>query len=170
MRHEEYILQERIASLRQQFSDDNLAFLPDYDSRIAVLEELSFIDGESRVQLKGRVACEVSCQGLLQAEAILNLLLQINSTNELVLTELVLENVFAEYEPDEICALLSAFVFQEKTDVVPTVTPRLEAVSLNRIPYGMSTKIRISVGESQNYRDCEESQPHSRKTSGCSFS
>ena len=54
---------------------------------------------------------------------------QINSASELVLTELVLENFFAAYEPEELCALLSAFVFSEKTLVVPKVTPRLETVS-----------------------------------------
>lgn len=43
-----------------------------------------------------------------------------------MLTELILENVLADYEPEEIVALLSAFVFQEKTDVVPTMTPALE--------------------------------------------
>lgn len=43
-----------------------------------------------------------------------------------MLTELVLENVLAEYEPEEIVALLSAFVFQEKTDVEPTLTASLE--------------------------------------------
>lgn len=43
-----------------------------------------------------------------------------------MLTELVLENVLAEYEPEEIVALLSAFVFQEKTDITPTLTPSLE--------------------------------------------
>lgn len=51
---------------------------------------------------------------------------QIHSADELVLTELILENVLAEYEPEEIVALLSAFVFQEKTENVPTLTPRLE--------------------------------------------
>jgi len=51
---------------------------------------------------------------------------QVNSANELVLTELILENVLAEYEPEEIVALLSCFVFQEKTDVVPNITQRLE--------------------------------------------
>jgi antiviral helicase SKI2 len=60
------------------------------------------------VQLKGKVACEI------------------HSADELVLTELVLENVLADFEPEEIVALLSAFVFQEKTDQVPTLTPRLE--------------------------------------------
>lgn len=38
----------------------------------------------------------------------------------------MLENVLADYEPEEIVALLSAFVFQEKTDVQPNLTPPLE--------------------------------------------
>lgn len=40
-------------------SDQNLELLPDYEQRIAVLKELQFIDDNSTVQLKGRVACEV---------------------------------------------------------------------------------------------------------------
>lgn len=52
---------------------------------------------------------------------------QINSTNELVLTELILENTFASYTPEEVAALLSAFVFQEKTEVEPALPPRLQA-------------------------------------------
>lgn len=51
---------------------------------------------------------------------------QIHSADELVLTELILENVLATFEPEEIVALLSAFVFQEKTDVEPTLTASLE--------------------------------------------
>ena len=43
-----------------------------------------------------------------------------------MLTELILENVLADFEPEEIVALLSAFVFQEKTDVEPTLTSSLE--------------------------------------------
>jgi antiviral helicase SKI2 len=46
--------------------------------------------------------------------------------NELVLTELILENALAAYEPEEVVALLSAFVFQEKTEVEPMFPPRLE--------------------------------------------
>lgn len=44
----------------------------------------------------------------------------------MVLTELILENVLAEFEPEEIVALLSAFVFQEKTDVDPALTTNLQ--------------------------------------------
>ncbi|KAK4695409.1 antiviral helicase SKI2, partial [Lecanoromycetidae sp. Uapishka_2] len=50
----------------------------------------------------------------------------IHSADELVLTELILENVLADFEPEEIVALLSAFIFQEKTDNIPTLTPHLE--------------------------------------------
>ncbi|KAF3927535.1 hypothetical protein AA313_de0202882 [Arthrobotrys entomopaga] len=107
-RHEEYKLQEEIRNLKQLISDQNLQLLPDYEQRIMVLKQLDFIDESSRVQLKGRVACEI------------------NSANELVLTELILENALAEFEPEEMVALLSAFVFQEKTDTVPVVPPKLE--------------------------------------------
>jgi antiviral helicase SKI2 len=57
---------------------------------------------------------------------VLHVILKINSVNELVLTELVLENALAAYEPEEVVALLSSFVFQEKTEVQPIFPPRLE--------------------------------------------
>jgi antiviral helicase SKI2 len=56
----------------------------------------------------------------------LHVTFEINSVNELVLTELVLDNALAAYEPEEVVALLSSFVFQEKTDVEPIFPPRLE--------------------------------------------
>ncbi|KAJ6002487.1 hypothetical protein N7451_005034 [Penicillium sp. IBT 35674x] len=118
MQHDEWQIKENISQLKQLMSDQNLQLLPDYEQRIHVLRELGFVDEQSRVQLKGKVACEI------------------HSADELVLTELILENVLAEFEPAEIVALLSAFVFQEKTDNVPTLTPRLEA--------GQKTIIRIA--------------------------
>ncbi|KAF2097937.1 antiviral helicase [Rhizodiscina lignyota] len=108
MQHDEWLIKENITQLRQLMSDQNLQLLPDYEQRIQVLKRLGFIDENSRVELKGKVACEV------------------HTADELVLTELVLENVLADYEPEEIVALLSAFVFQEKTDVDPTLTASLE--------------------------------------------
>lgn len=108
MAHDQWIIRDRIDSIRQLMSDQNLQLLPDYEQRIHVLKDLGFIDDQSRVELKGKVACEI------------------HSADELVLTELVLENVLADYEPEEIVALLSSFVFQEKTDSVPNMTPALE--------------------------------------------
>ncbi|KAG6296213.1 hypothetical protein E4U46_002883 [Claviceps purpurea] len=108
MCHDEWLIKEHISQLKQSLSDQNLQLLPDYEQRIQVLKELEFIDSATRIQLKGKVACEV------------------HSGDELVLTELILDNVLAEFEPAEIAALLSAFVFQEKTLVEPTLTGNLE--------------------------------------------
>lgn len=118
MQNDEWQVKENISQLKQLMSDQNLQLLPDYEQRIHVLKELGFVDDAGRVQLKGKVACEI------------------HSADELVLTELVLENVLAEYEPEEIVALLSAFVFQEKTESTPKLTPRLEK--------GQEAIIRIS--------------------------
>ncbi|KAJ3797700.1 antiviral helicase [Lentinula aff. detonsa] len=106
--HAEKVLRARIAMLKEAISDQNLELIPDYEQRIGVLKELKFIDENSTVLLKGRVACEI------------------NSANELILTELILENTLAGYEPEEVVALLSCFVFQENTDVEPVISPRLE--------------------------------------------
>ncbi|KAL9088998.1 MAG: hypothetical protein Q9159_002801 [Coniocarpon cinnabarinum] len=107
-RHDEWLIRENIHTLKQLMSDQNLQLLPDYEQRVAVLRDLGFVDDDARVELKGKVACEI------------------HGADELVLTELILENVLADFEPPEICALLSCFVFQEKTDVEPTLTPALE--------------------------------------------
>lgn len=118
MMHDQWLIKENINQLRQLMSDQNLQLLPDYEQRISVLKDLGFIDEHSRVELKGKVACEI------------------HSADELVLTELVLENVLAGFEPEEIVALLSSFVFQEKTDTVPNLTPALER--------GQETIVKIS--------------------------
>jgi len=109
-------------------SDQNLQLLPDYEQRIQVLKDLGFVDAGSRVELKGKVACEVRkfLASNRASASCTHYVFKIHSADELVLTELVLENVLAAYEPEEIVALLSAFVFQEKTDVTPTLTASLE--------------------------------------------
>ncbi|KEF57691.1 uncharacterized protein A1O9_05609 [Exophiala aquamarina CBS 119918] len=108
MQHDEWLVKVNIESLKMLMSDQNLSLLPDYQQRSEVLKDLGFIDEESRVQLKGKVACEI------------------HSADELVLTELILENVLASFEPEEIVALLSAFVFQEKTDSEPQLSETLK--------------------------------------------
>ena len=48
-----------IANLKMAISEQNLELIPDYEQRIAVLQDLKFIDDNCTVLLKGRVACEV---------------------------------------------------------------------------------------------------------------
>ena len=108
MCHDQWLIKTHIAQLRQTLSDQNLQLLPDYNQRICVLRDLDFVNADACIQLKGKVAAEI------------------HSADELVLTELVLDNVLAQYEPAEIAALLSAFVFQEKTESIPTLSANLE--------------------------------------------
>jgi antiviral helicase SKI2 len=58
--HGEKVMRAIIAGLKLAISDQNLELIPDYEQRIEVLKELKFIDENSTVSLKGRVACEVS--------------------------------------------------------------------------------------------------------------
>lgn len=108
--HEQHSLKSKIDSLQLLISNENLELLPDYEQRLKVLHTLGFIDDNSNVVLKGRVACEI------------------NSGWELILTELVLDNFLGDFEPEEIVALLSCFVYEGKSkeDELPLLTPRLE--------------------------------------------
>lgn len=108
--HKRDMIKKQIDSLNRMISDENLELLPDYEQRLQVLHELGFIDKNQNVVLKGRVACEI------------------NSGWELVLTELILDNFLGDFEPEEIVALLSCFVYEGRTneEEAPPITPRLE--------------------------------------------
>ncbi|KJR83309.1 antiviral helicase SKI2 [Sporothrix schenckii 1099-18] len=97
-RHDEWLIRDKLADMRRAVDDSNLALLPEYQSRIAVLKHLGFVNDSSVVLLKGRVACEI------------------RTADELVLTEVILNNLLAGLEPAEIAALLSIFVYQGKDD------------------------------------------------------
>lgn len=64
--HREKMLRTRIAELKMRISDQNLELIPDYEQRIEVLKALKFIDENSTVLLKGRVACEVCSLSLIE--------------------------------------------------------------------------------------------------------
>lgn len=62
-----------------------------------VLKILGYIDENENVQLKGAVAREMS-------------------NHELLITELLVKSCFTESPPEEVAALLSCMVFQQKND------------------------------------------------------
>ena len=69
----------------------------------------------------------------------------------MILTELILDNAFAEFEPEEIVALLSAFVFDEKTDSEPEVSPRLQEVGASSIETnGQGKELILKIAERVN--------------------
>ncbi|KAF8711835.1 Antiviral helicase, partial [Rhizoctonia solani] len=127
--HRQMTLHKEIGRITFELSDQNLELLPDYEQRIQVLKDLRLIDDNQTVLLKGRVACEAG--------------LPINSVNELILTEVILDNMLAAYEPEEVVALLSCFLFQDKTEVTPQVPDKLKA-GLDEI-----TKLADRVGRRQ---------------------
>ncbi|GCC33681.1 hypothetical protein chiPu_0012151 [Chiloscyllium punctatum] len=98
--HERMMIKDELERLRFLVSDRSLMLLPEYEQRVNVLKALKYIDESCAVQLKGRVACEIS-------------------NHELIVTEMVFENVLTDLRPEEIVALLSCLVFQQKTQVEP---------------------------------------------------
>ncbi|KAL2238417.1 DExH-box ATP-dependent RNA helicase DExH11 [Sesamum indicum] len=98
---------EEVNALKFQMSDEALQQMPDFQGRIDVLKEIGCIDSDLVVQVKGRVACEM------------------NSGEELICTECLFENQLNDLEPEEAVAIMSAFVFQQKSTSEPSLTPKL---------------------------------------------
>ena len=105
----EQMLTRRLSNLAKQSGDAGLAQLPEFHQRVAVLQQMGYLDSDRTVTMKGRVACEI------------------NSGDELVATELIFGGVLTELTPEEAVSLLSALVFQEKSDSDPELPARLVA-------------------------------------------
>merc|ERR1712150_387640 len=75
--------------------------------RKRVLRRMGYSTAADVIEVKGRVACEIS------------------SGDELLLTELLFNGVFNEMTPSQACALISCFVFQEKSSEMPKLTQEL---------------------------------------------
>ena len=73
--------------------------LDELKCRKRVLRRLGFIDEADIIQLKARVACEISVG------------------DELVLSELLFDRFFNELTPEMCAACLSCFVFEEKAEI-----------------------------------------------------
>ncbi|XP_005103863.1 helicase SKI2W [Aplysia californica] len=99
-------LKDEYRRLQYLLSDESLALLPEYTQRVQVLKRLHYVDNTGTVQLKGRVACEIS-------------------NHELMITELVFENVLTDLHPTDIAAVLSCFVFEMKRCSEPKLTDTL---------------------------------------------
>lgn len=93
-------LEDQKAQMNFELSHASMALYPDYESRIQLLKRLNYVDAHNRVELKGRVACEMGM-------------------NELMITEIVFRNVLNKLKPAEVAALLSSLIFQAKTKVEP---------------------------------------------------
>lgn len=88
---------ERIRGLKKRIQATlDVLQLEELKCRKRVLRRLAFTTSADIVDMKGRVACEIS------------------SGDELLLTELIFNGVFNTLSPEQCAALLSCFVFSEK--------------------------------------------------------
>jgi superfamily II RNA helicase len=103
-------LRDKIELVKKCVSSDSLALFPDFQQRLNLLRRLGYVECDAdTVTLKGRVACEM------------------NTCDELMATELIFNNVLEPLNPPEAAAILSALVFQEKTEEDAALTTRMEA-------------------------------------------
>ncbi|PWN28592.1 antiviral helicase [Jaminaea rosea] len=92
-------LRERVASIKAQIgSAHSVMQLDELKCRKRVLRRLGFTSQDDVVEKKGRVACEIS------------------TGDELLLTELIFTGLFNTLTPEHCAALLSCFVFSEKSE------------------------------------------------------
>ncbi|ORX33502.1 putative ATP-dependent RNA helicase [Kockovaella imperatae] len=90
---------EHIKALKRKINSvHDVLQLEELKSRKRVLRRLGFTTQEDVVEMKGRVACEIS------------------TGDELLLTEMMFGGVFNPLSPEHCAALLSCFVFQEKSE------------------------------------------------------
>jgi len=97
-RRKEQLEAEIKAVKRQIRLGQGLILREELKRMLRVLRRLGFINQENIVEKKGRTACEV------------------NTADELVLTELMFHGAFNEMKPAVAVALLSCFVYDEKQD------------------------------------------------------
>jgi len=87
----------RIRALKKNIQNTHeVLHLEELKCRKRVLRRLGFTTSADIVDMKGRVACEIS------------------TGDELLLTELIFNGVFNPLSPEQCAALLSCFVFDEK--------------------------------------------------------
>ncbi|KAI9020835.1 rRNA-processing arch domain-containing protein [Phycomyces nitens] len=90
---------KKIKEVKKKISDaQSIIQLDELRNRKRVMRRLGFTTASDVVEMKGRVACEIS------------------TGDELLLTEMIFQGVFNDLTVDQSVALLSCFVFDEKVD------------------------------------------------------
>jgi ATP-dependent RNA helicase DOB1 len=120
-------LSDRIRELKKRIQDAHAIMqLDELKCRKRVLRRLQFINEEEVVQLKARVACEIS------------------TGDELMLSELLFNRFFNDLTPEQCAAVLSCFVFEEKVQDVP-ILPEDLARPLREIQAQARNIAKVSI-------------------------
>lgn len=111
--------------------------LDELKCRKRVLRRFGFINDAEVVQLKARVACEIS------------------SGDELMLAELLFNGFFNDMTPEQVAATISVFVFEEKVKEAPPLSkdelskPLKEIQAQARIVAKVSQESKMAVNEEE---------------------
>ncbi|KAI9298253.1 antiviral helicase [Neoconidiobolus thromboides FSU 785] len=98
--YDEYLKMENLAKkLKEKVSSsNNIEKMDELKCRRRILRRLGFVSPSDVIEIKGRVACEITNPG------------------ELLLTELIFCGMFTDLTVEQSVAILSCFVFDENTD------------------------------------------------------
>jgi ATP-dependent RNA helicase DOB1 len=128
----------KIKGMKKKISEAmSIRQLDELKCRKRVLRRFGFINEAEVVQLKARVACEIS------------------SGDELMLSELLFNGFFNNLTPEQCAAVLSCFVFEEKTKDTPPLRkdellkPLKEIQSQARIIAKVSLESKLAVNEEE---------------------
>ncbi|KAH7153320.1 ATP-dependent RNA helicase DOB1 [Dactylonectria macrodidyma] len=115
----------------------SIAQMDELKSRKRVLRRLGFINDGEVVQLKARVACEISS----------------TEGHELLLSELLFDRFFNELSPETCAAVLSCFIFDEKVETQALKEdlqkPFREVQAKARIIAKVSQECKLDVNEEE---------------------
>ncbi|KAF9096494.1 ATP-dependent RNA helicase mtr4 [Mortierella sp. AD031] len=97
-----------IKAIKKRIVEANaIAQLDELKCRKRVLRRLGYTSSSDVIEMKGRVACEIT------------------SGDELLLTEMIFNGAFNDLTVEQTVALLSCFVFQEKSESIPALREEL---------------------------------------------
>ncbi|KAH7320821.1 rRNA-processing arch domain-containing protein [Stachybotrys elegans] len=134
--HEKVQLTEKVKETKRSIAKaHSIAQMDELKSRKRVLRRLGFINDAEVVQLKARVACEISS----------------TEGHELLLSELLFDRFFNELTPESCAAILSCFIFDEKVEAQSLKEdlqkPYREIQAKARIIAKVSRECKLDVNE-----------------------
>ncbi|ORY11098.1 ATP-dependent RNA helicase-like protein DOB1 [Clohesyomyces aquaticus] len=130
-------ISEKMKNVKKEITNAlHIMQLDELKNRKRVLRRLGFIDEADVVQIKARVACEIS------------------TGDELVLSELLFNRFFNELTPEQCAACLSCFIFEEKTKESPGLKEELakpfrDIQAQARVIAKVSQESKLAVNEEE---------------------
>ncbi len=108
-----------IQDLHYSISDKTLQLMPNYEKKKSVLLKLNYINDINHLLLKGKIAKEI------------------NTCNELLLTECIMDGIFQNLPLSILTSLLSMFVTQCKSKMIITINDiaKINSLMADKIEY-----------------------------------